>query len=343
MQLKTRALLAVGCVSLLAISLPALGDPAPRGHANQARRIHDQRVFHPKKITHAPVSSAKPLAVRATDPAHLVGAAVVMPPKRPAFGWPALVREARKYMGTNPTARSRLWCATFMNLVLARLGYAGTNSDAALSFTEYGHRVPEPEIGAIAVLSRGRRGGHVGVVSGVDAHGNPIIISGNHGHRVGEGVYPRTRVVAYVIPTTRRSAGDTPVAARVKPIAVSFAVRTPNSPIVRRIPRHPRFEPVIDSPIAELLAAIEAEQNRPRAGVRPASAPGPYRLRQQAPERARQPALHAVRHDARRKRILAVIFGARARAASRQQRPVLQRGRLVSAYAGPTGRPPVPR
>ncbi len=76
-------------------------------------------------------------------------------------------------MGTNPTARKRLWCATFMNMVLAKAGYAGTNSDAAKSFAYYGRRISEPRVGAIAVLSRGRRGGHVGVVSGVDSHGNP--------------------------------------------------------------------------------------------------------------------------------------------------------------------------
>jgi len=43
-------------------------------------------------------------------------------------------------------------------------------------------------------------GGHVGVVSGFDRSGNPIIISGNHGHRVAEAVYPGRRVYAYVMP-----------------------------------------------------------------------------------------------------------------------------------------------
>jgi hypothetical protein len=34
-----------------------------------------------------------------------------------------------------------------------------------------------------------RRGGrHVGIVSGVDPNGNPIILSGNHNHKVGEAV-----------------------------------------------------------------------------------------------------------------------------------------------------------
>jgi hypothetical protein len=32
---------------------------------------------------------------------------------------PALVAEARKYIGKNPTERKRHWCVTFMNYVFA--------------------------------------------------------------------------------------------------------------------------------------------------------------------------------------------------------------------------------
>jgi uncharacterized protein (TIGR02594 family) len=113
-----------------------------------------------------------------------------------------IVAEARRYVGTNPTGRRSLWCARFMNFVLAHTGHVGTGSDMARSFARYGRRVSGPQVGAIAVMSRGRRGGHVGVVSGIDAHGNPIIISGNHGNRVAEAVYPRGRVYSYVMPGT---------------------------------------------------------------------------------------------------------------------------------------------
>jgi uncharacterized protein (TIGR02594 family) len=112
-----------------------------------------------------------------------------------------VVAEARRYLGGNPTGRSRLWCARFMNLVLERSGFKGTGSDMARSFASYGQRVSGPQIGAIAVMAR-RGGGHVGVVSGIDANGNPILVSGNHGHRVGEAAYPRSRIYAYVIPTS---------------------------------------------------------------------------------------------------------------------------------------------
>jgi uncharacterized protein (TIGR02594 family) len=118
----------------------------------------------------------------------------------PGFGGSSLVSSARAYLGTNPTGKAKLWCARFMNMVLERNGRRGTGSDMASSFASYGTRVSGPQVGAIAVMSRGKRGGHVGIVSGIDEAGNPIIISGNHGGRVGESVYPRGRIYAYVMP-----------------------------------------------------------------------------------------------------------------------------------------------
>ncbi len=87
-----------------------------------------------------------------------------------------------------------------MNFVLQRTGRQGSGSNMARSFASYGHRIAGPRVGAIAVMSRGARGGHVGVVSGIDANGNPIIISGNHGRRVAESTYSRGRIYAYVMP-----------------------------------------------------------------------------------------------------------------------------------------------
>jgi uncharacterized protein (TIGR02594 family) len=116
------------------------------------------------------------------------------------FGSSDVVSEARRYIGGNPTGRGSLWCARFMNMVLARSGHHGTGSDMASSFASYGQRVSGPEIGAIAVMGR-RGGGHVGVVSGIDAEGNPILVSGNNGNRVREASYPRGRIYAYVMPT----------------------------------------------------------------------------------------------------------------------------------------------
>ena len=140
----------------------------------------------------------------ATDTA--VGSNATMTPAGGAmasgFGSSNVVAEARRHLGGNPTGRGRLWCARFMNMVLQHSGYRGTGSDMANSFAKYGQRVSGPQVGAIAVMSRGRRGGHVGVVSGIDANGNPILVSGNNGNRVREASYPRGRIYAYVMPTS---------------------------------------------------------------------------------------------------------------------------------------------
>jgi uncharacterized protein (TIGR02594 family) len=116
-----------------------------------------------------------------------------------SFGGSGLVDEARHYLGTNPTSRGSLWCARFMNMVLEKTGHQGTGSDLAASFAHYGTRVSGPQVGAIAVMGR-RGGGHVGVITGIDAQGNPIMISGNNGNRVREAPVSRGRIYAYVMP-----------------------------------------------------------------------------------------------------------------------------------------------
>jgi uncharacterized protein (TIGR02594 family) len=227
---RNAGLFAAACLGLLVLDSAAYGNPTDthtRGRAEAARHARpDNNRLH-------------------STPA--------VATKRPAFGWPKLVTEARKYVGTNPTARKKLWCATFMNMVLARTGYAGTGSDAARSFASYGKRISEPRVGAIAVLTRGKNGGHVGIVTGVDANGNPIIISGNHGKRVGEATYSRNRVIAYVMPTDRVGTTQLASAAPGLPARVSDEADQDGG---------------IPSPIDELLAAINAEragEQRPQA------------------------------------------------------------------------------
>jgi uncharacterized protein (TIGR02594 family) len=96
---------------------------------------------------------------------------------------------------------TKLWCADFMNFVLRRAGGKGTHSRAARSFLQYGKKLDGPRVGAIAILYRkGPNNGHVGVVRGTDGQGNPIIVSGNHGNAVRQSVYPKSRVLAYVMP-----------------------------------------------------------------------------------------------------------------------------------------------
>jgi hypothetical protein len=101
-------------------------------------------------------------------------------------------------------------------------------------------------------------------VSGVDDQGNPVIISGNHGKLVGEAVYPRSRVIAYVMPSEDR---------------------LPTTQLAARSQSGDRRAPTaggLDSPISELIAAIEAEQKRDE---RPSRAAAPALAAQaRAPE-----------------------------------------------------------
>jgi uncharacterized protein (TIGR02594 family) len=116
----------------------------------------------------------------------------------------AIGLEALKWIGASSrqvgVPYPELWCADFINFILRRTGHPTTNSRAAKSFLEYGKRIDQPRVGAIVVLTRGKNGGHVGIVRGTDGAGNIIVISGNHGNKVWESPYPKSRVLGYVVP-----------------------------------------------------------------------------------------------------------------------------------------------
>jgi uncharacterized protein (TIGR02594 family) len=205
------------CVASLAISSPAFA----RSHHGAYRTVHARHVVHHVRRHHA-MHARRHYALRgerhairttrvpnelavarlrrfANTHANLApdttsGTAAPM-----SGGGSSLVMEARHYLGGNPTGRGSLWCARFMNMVLQHTGHHGTGSDMANSFAHYGHRISGPQVGAIAVMGR-RGGGHVGIITGVDAHGNPIMISGNNGNLVREAPISRGRIYAYVMP-----------------------------------------------------------------------------------------------------------------------------------------------
>lgn len=113
------------------------------------------------------------------------------------------IQEARKYLGGKPKGMmKRLWCAQFMNYIEKKVGRPGTGSNFARSYASSKHykRVSSPRPGDIVVLSRGKRGGHVGYVTSV-GRGYVHAVSGNsRGGKVSEGRYSAKRVVAYVRP-----------------------------------------------------------------------------------------------------------------------------------------------
>lgn len=105
-----------------------------------------------------------------------------------------LINKATNYIGASAKQLglpARLWCADFMNMI-TRSG----SDRRAVSYMKRGTPASYGCTNCVAVTTR-KGGGHVGVVSGYDNKGNPIIISGNHGRRVGVGTYAKNRVIAY--------------------------------------------------------------------------------------------------------------------------------------------------
>lgn len=192
---KQTTLLLAG-VALIATTGVATAQPAYRHVAakvaNEAVAPGDgaNRAERDPNFAPYPVQDGRPAVKQAAHASAVEDANVV---SSSLFG-SDLVTEARRYIGTNPTDRRTLWCGAFVDLVLRRTGHKGGGLNAP-AYANYGTRLSGPRIGAIAVMS-----GHVGIVSGIDASGNPIIVSGNHRSTVDEVVFPRRMIVAYVQP-----------------------------------------------------------------------------------------------------------------------------------------------
>ncbi len=131
--------------------------------------------------------------------------------------------EALRWKGANAAqvgVPAELWCADFMNFILKQTGEKGTGSRAARSFLKYGKPLDGPRVGAIVVFTRGKSEltGHVGIVRGTDGDGNPIVISGNHGKKVAESVYPKHRVLGYFMPPSMEKASAATMSAAVNSV-----------------------------------------------------------------------------------------------------------------------------
>jgi uncharacterized protein (TIGR02594 family) len=197
------------CSATFAVAATPASARSHHGAGRHARAYHAghyaRRHFHHRHHRYATRASRWERGVALTRLRRFADTQASVTPYEPAGGMAmsgassSLVMEARHYLGGNPTGRGSLWCARFMNMVLEHTGHRGTGSDMASSFANYGQRISGPQVGAIAVMSR-RGGGHVGIITGIDAQGNPIMISGNNGNRVREAPVSRGRIYAYVMP-----------------------------------------------------------------------------------------------------------------------------------------------
>lgn len=213
MKVKSRRATILLCsVAVAVLATSALARPVHRANAVKVKQAEfqlsgaDRDMRYSANANQGPVATGMPAQISGDirsrgRQGRRSARALAQAHSNAAFGGltsNALVAEARKYIGTNPTGRGSLWCGAFMDLVLKRTGHRG-GGNLAKAYAQYGTRVSGPQVGAIAVMSR-RGGGHVGVVSGVDPNGNPIIVSGNHNRTVAESVYPASRINAYVLP-----------------------------------------------------------------------------------------------------------------------------------------------
>lgn len=116
---------------------------------------------------------------------------------------------AMRHIGKNPTGMSRLWCARYVGMVERKAGRKGTGSDMARSYAKYGKAVKglkHIKKGDIVVLSRGKRGGHVGYATGKVVKGKVQLVSGNSGGKPGRRAVTVSHYSAAKIIAIRRPA-----------------------------------------------------------------------------------------------------------------------------------------
>lgn len=101
--------------------------------------------------------------------------------------------------GRNLSVADRAWCADFVNATLKQSGMPGTGSGMARSFMGYGQPTQKPNVGDLAVFSRGNdnASGHVGFYQGRNPDGSISVLGGNQGGMVKTSAYPESRLLGY--------------------------------------------------------------------------------------------------------------------------------------------------
>ncbi len=108
------------------------------------------------------------------------------------------------------------WCAAFVGSCLKDASLPNSGSLMARSYLDYGTKLDEPKIGAIAVFKRGvPPSGHVAFVTGWGA-GNIRVLGGNQGDKVCEANYPESSLIGLRWPPE-----SVPEAVAAKPLVKS--------------------------------------------------------------------------------------------------------------------------
>lgn len=190
-----RRRLTAALLALVLIPAAAHARPPHHHHARHHHRVAHRRVLHHAghryRARHENASAGQSCDawVQACDGPAKAKVAGFLRHRIPASVG-NLVARARAHMGETARQlglRRTEWCSAFLRW----LTHASDVDDRAISWLHKRHVTAH--VGAIAVMPH-----HVGIVEGFDRHGNPVIISGNHNNRVGEAVYQRRRIIAFV-------------------------------------------------------------------------------------------------------------------------------------------------
>lgn len=138
-------------------------------------------------------------------------------------------------IGQELDPRETVWCAAFVNAVLAHQGLPITEYPLwSLSFLEYGTPTDTPQVGDIVALNRGPDGadyGHVGFFAGFDSNGNIRVLGGNQSNGVNIQSYSRDALAGFrdisglTADDMQRAVNDS-IEQSSSPIARQQAVRT---------------------------------------------------------------------------------------------------------------------
>lgn len=111
------------------------------------------------------------------------------------FGSPMYPPEtARSFLAKGGDSKPRAWCGWWMRHYLGVKNPAG---NLARWWAGYGAKASGPAVGTIVVWARGRRSGHVGIITGQAGNGQWVVKSGNDGNAVRERVRSVSGAIAF--------------------------------------------------------------------------------------------------------------------------------------------------
>lgn len=102
--------------------------------------------------------------------------------------------------GQNLDPATTAWCAAFVNSTLKQAGKQGTGKLNARSFLDWGEGVDTPQVGDLAVFSRGDPSGwqgHVGFFKGYNPDGSINVLGGNQGDSVSVKPYAANNLLGF--------------------------------------------------------------------------------------------------------------------------------------------------